>query len=51
MCAHPKIDPVTGDMILFRYDVEAPFLTWATIGVDGTVTQPPTAIDGIDRAS
>jgi carotenoid cleavage dioxygenase len=27
LCAHPKIDPVTGEMVVFRYDVEAPFLT------------------------
>ena len=38
LCAHPKIDPITGEMIVFRYDVEAPFLTWAVIGPDGTVT-------------
>lgn len=50
MCAHPKIDPVTGEMIVFRYDVEAPFLTWATIGADGTVTRPATVIDGVDKA-
>jgi carotenoid cleavage dioxygenase-like enzyme len=48
MCAHPKIDPVTGEMIVFRYDVEAPFLTWAIIGPDGSVTQAPTVVDGVD---
>jgi len=48
LCAHPKIDPVTGEMIVFRYDVEAPFLTWATIGPDGAVTQPPTTVEGVD---
>ncbi len=36
-------------MIVFRYDVEAPFLTWATVGADGTVTQPPVAVDGVDE--
>ncbi|MET0578907.1 MAG: carotenoid oxygenase family protein [Ilumatobacteraceae bacterium] len=49
MCAHPKIDPVTGEMVIFRYDVEAPFLSWSTIGADGTVTQPPVAVDGVDE--
>ena len=48
LTAHPKIDPVTGEMIVFRYDVEAPFVTWAAIGAGGAVTQPPVAVDGID---
>ena len=48
LCAHPKIDPVTGEMIVFRYDVEEPFLTWAIIGPDGTVSRPPTTVDGVD---
>ena len=48
--AHPKIDPSTGEMFVFRYDVSAPFLTWAVVGPDGTVTRPPTAIDGVDEA-
>lgn len=48
--AHPKIDPVTGEMIVFRYSVAAPFLTWAIIGRDGTVTGPPTTVDGVDEA-
>jgi carotenoid cleavage dioxygenase len=45
MCAHPKIDPVTGEMVLFRYDIEEPFLTWAIVGPDGTVARPPQPID------
>jgi len=48
MCAHPKVDPVTGEMIVFRYDVEAPFLTWAVIGPDGTVSRPATTVEGVD---
>lgn len=46
MCAHPKIDPVTGEMVVFRYGIEAePWLTWAVVGADGSVTTPETAID------
>ncbi len=48
LCAHPKIDPVTGEMVVFRYDVEAPFLTWAVIGPDGAVARPPTTVEGVD---
>jgi carotenoid cleavage dioxygenase-like enzyme len=49
MCAHPRIDPVTGEMVVFRYDVEDPFLSWATIGSDGTVTRPPTTVETVDE--
>jgi len=49
LTAHPKIDPETGEMVLFRYDVEKPFLTWATIGPDGAVTRPATEIEGVDQ--
>ena len=45
MCAHPRIDPVTGEMVLFRYNVEAPFLTWSVVGPDGSVTTPPQVVD------
>lgn len=44
-CAHPKVDPVTGEMIVFTYGLEAPFLTWAVIGADGQVTSGPHAVD------
>jgi carotenoid cleavage dioxygenase-like enzyme len=49
MCAHPRIDPVTGEMILFRYWMEEPYLYWAAIGPGGTVTRPPEVIAEIDR--
>jgi carotenoid cleavage dioxygenase-like enzyme len=49
MCAHPRVDPETGEMVVFRYDVEAPFLSWATIGRDGEVTRPATTVDTVDE--
>jgi carotenoid cleavage dioxygenase-like enzyme len=49
MCAHPKIDPVTGEMVLFRYGLDEPYLYWAVIGPDGRVTRPPEVIAEIDR--
>jgi carotenoid cleavage dioxygenase-like enzyme len=49
MCAHPKIDPVSGEMILFRYGVEEPYLYWAAVGADGSVTHAPEVIAEIDR--
>jgi carotenoid cleavage dioxygenase len=48
-CAHPKIDPLTGEMTLFRYGLEEPYLYWATIGRDGTLARPPEIIAEIDR--
>lgn len=48
MSAHPRIDPVTGEMVQFTYDVEAPFLSWTLIGADGTVTSGPTVVEGVD---
>ncbi len=48
-CAHPKIDPVTGEMIVFRYGLEEPYLYWAAVGADGTVTHPPDVIAEVDR--
>ncbi|HUC16791.1 MAG TPA: carotenoid oxygenase family protein [Acetobacteraceae bacterium] len=49
MCAHPKIDPASGEMIVFRYGLEEPYLYWAAIGPDGTVTRPPEVVAEIDR--
>jgi carotenoid cleavage dioxygenase len=49
MCAHPKIDPVSGEMVVFRYGLDAPFLSWAAVGADGTVARLPEVV-GIDAA-
>ncbi|MEM7222084.1 MAG: carotenoid oxygenase family protein [Pseudomonadota bacterium] len=46
LCAHPKIDPVTGEMVLFRYGLESPpWLSWSVVGADGRVTRCETPID------
>ena len=50
ICAHPKIDPATGEMIAFCYNMQAPFLTWTVILPDGTGT-PPRRVAGVDRPS
>jgi hypothetical protein len=49
MCAHPKIDPTSGEMIVFRYWMDKSYLYWAAVGPDGTVTRPPEVIAEIDR--
>ena len=46
--AHPKRDPVTGELVVFRYDIEAPFLTWAILGPDGSVVQPETTVPDVE---
>src|SRR5262249_4602426 len=45
LCAHPRIDAATGEMVAFAYDVEAPFLVWATVGPDGSLTAGPTTVE------
>lgn len=45
MCAHPKIDPVSGDMVVFRYGFDAPLLSWAVIDARGAVTRGPEPIE------
>ena len=49
MTAHPKIDPRTGEMVVFCYHLRAPHLTWSIIGPDGVVVRTPTPVEGIDR--
>lgn len=45
--AHPKTDPVSGELVLFNYALEAPYLTWSVVAADGQVTRTPTPIDGL----
>ncbi|WP_151772191.1 carotenoid oxygenase family protein [Streptomyces abyssomicinicus] len=47
--AHPRIDPVTGEMAVFCYALEPPFLTWSVIGPDGAVRRGPTPVEGVDE--
>lgn len=49
MTAHPKIDPRTGELVVFCYHLQAPYLTWSVIGPDGAVSRRPVAVTGIDR--
>jgi carotenoid cleavage dioxygenase len=49
--AHPKVDPRTGELLVFCYGIEAPFLTWSVVGPDGAVRRPPTVVDGAERPS
>ncbi len=37
LTAHPKLDPVTDELIVFDYDVLPPYLTYGVIGADGTL--------------
>ncbi|GGZ81533.1 retinal pigment epithelial membrane protein [Streptomyces subrutilus] len=47
--AHPKVDPATGEMAVFCYALEEPFLTWSVIGPEGTVRRGPTPVAGVDE--
>jgi carotenoid cleavage dioxygenase-like enzyme len=48
ICAHPKIDPLTGELVVFRYGFAPPYLTWTTVGLDGVVSHAEEAI-ALDR--
>ncbi|MFJ8762957.1 carotenoid oxygenase family protein [Streptomyces cyaneofuscatus] len=47
--AHPKIDPVTGEMVVFCYALKPPYLTWSIVDRMGTVVRRPTEIDGVNE--
>lgn len=46
--AHPKVDPATGNIVVFSYGFTEPFLTWAEIGASGEVHRARSAIPGLD---
>lgn len=37
--AHPKIDPLTGEMMFFGYSVMAPYLQYSVVGADGRIVR------------
>ncbi len=39
MTAHPKVDPVTGELILFGYNVMEPYLTYMRVNAAGEMVQ------------
>jgi carotenoid cleavage dioxygenase-like enzyme len=45
MCAHPRLDPLNGELVWFAYDVETPFLVWGVVAPDGTLRSGPTTIE------
>ncbi|NED38292.1 carotenoid oxygenase family protein [Streptomyces sp. SID8499] len=47
--AHPKIDPATGELAVFCYALEPPYLTWSSIGPDGTVRSGPAPVAGAEE--
>lgn len=47
--AHPKVDPVTGEMAVFCYGLEPPYLTWSIIDPTGRVASGPTPVPGVDE--
>ncbi|MEU6314341.1 carotenoid oxygenase family protein [Streptomyces sp. NPDC047014] len=47
--AHPKIDPATGEMVVFCYSLEPPHLTWSVIDRGGAVSRGPTPVEGVDE--
>ena len=49
--AHPKIDPASGEMVVFCYGLEPPYLTWSVIGPDGSTVRAATPVGGVERPS
>ncbi len=46
--AHPKVDPSTGNLVVFSYGLRPPFLTWCELDRAGQVVRPTTVVDGLD---
>ena len=46
--AHPKVDPTSGNLVVFSYGFAEPYLAWCELASDGSVITPHTAIAGLD---
>ncbi len=38
---HPRLDPRTGELVVFRYNFEEPYLMWAAVAADGSIAHAP----------
>ena len=49
LSAHPKVDPRTGEMMVFDFGMVPPYLTYGVVGPDGTLTHHTNSsgIDGV----
>lgn len=47
--AHPKVDPRTGELVLFTYRLEPPYLAWSVVAPEGAERRAQTPLDGVDE--
>jgi carotenoid cleavage dioxygenase-like enzyme len=49
LTAHPKRDPITGELVVFVYRHERPYLSWGIVGPRGEVVAPMQGLDVPDE--